>query len=349
MLESLKLIDCQSHKETELEFSSGINVIIGENNAGKTAILRALYALALNPKGYYSKLKRWKEHWPIIRAVWNGHEIIRNSKGYILDGRPFKTVGDTVPKDIAKVLNLDPINFKLIREKLFLVEQSPGARARLINRASGLDSQEELIKYCNTQTKNLTDNIKIKAHLRTSLTSTISRLSPVEELENPIRELGIKLERIEKIEDEFEDITEKVERLLELEPILDQASDIEKARSQATEANRLLELAANTAVDMSSIGYSIGELERIEEVLYKDDLIRDIRKLAKEAEKKADEINEKEVDWNAVANSLERMEQLNIDIKRLAREIKVSIIERNEARLEAGVCPLCETDLRKKK
>jgi uncharacterized protein YpuA (DUF1002 family) len=108
-------------------------------------------------------------------------------------------------------------------------------------------------------------------------------------------------------------------------------------------------LAANTAVDMSSIGYSIGELERIEEVLYKDDLIRDIRKLAKEAEKKADEINEKEVDWNAVANSLERMEQLNIDIKRLAREIKVSIIERNEARLEAGVCPLCETDLRKKK
>jgi predicted ATP-dependent endonuclease of OLD family len=325
MLESLKLIDCQSHKETELEFSSGINVIIGENNAGKTAILRALYALALNPKGYYSKLKRWKEHWPIIRAVWNGHEIIRNSKGYILDGRPFKTVGDTVPKDIAKVLNLDPINFKLIREKLFLVEQSPGARARLINRASGLDSQEELIKYCNTQTKNLTDNIKIKAHLRTSLTSTISRLSPVEELENPIRELGIKLERIEKIEDEFEDITEKVERLLELEPILDQASDIEKARSQATEANRLLELAANTAVDMSSIGYSIGELERIEEVLYKDELIKDLRRLARIARKKDTEIKEKDIEWDTIADYVERVGYLMIDIKELAEAIDKAI------------------------
>ena len=349
MLRSLKLLDCQSHKETYLEFSPGINCIIGENNAGKTVVLRALYALAFNPKGYFSKLKRHKKHWPTITANWSGHIITRCEEGYILDGKEFKAVGDTVPKDIQNILNLDPINFKLIREDLFLISQSPGARARLINKASGLDSQEELIAYCKTQIKNYTDEIKIKEHLRTSLISTVSRLSPVEKLKNPIEKLGNSLKRIEKIEEEFEDITEKTERLIELAPLIELDSDIKKARSQATEANSLLERARNIALDISGISYSIGELERIEEVLYKDDLIRDIRKLAKEVEKKDVQLNEKEVDWNAVADSLERMDQLNVDIKRLAREIKMSIIERNEARLEAGVCPLCDTDLRKKK
>ena len=83
-------------------------------------------------------------------------------------------------------------------------------------------------------------------------------------------------------------------------------------------------------------------------MLYKDDLIRDLRKLAKEVEEKDVQLNEKEVDWNAIADSLERMDRISVDLKRLAREIKLAVIERNEARLEAGICPLCETDLRRK-
>jgi exonuclease SbcC len=343
------LKNLQSHKETELEFSSGINCIIGENNSGKTAVLRALYALAFNPKGYFSKLKRWKKHWPIITANWSGHEITRNQKGYILNGKPYHTVGDTVPKDIQNILNLDPLNFKLIREDLFLISQSPGARARLINKASGLDSQEELISYCKKQIKNCTDEIKIKEHLRTSLISTVSRLSPVEKLQKPIEELGNNLKRIEEIEDEFEDITEKVERLIEIAPIIEMASGIEKIRSQATEANRLLEKARDTAAEISSIGYGISELERIEKVLYKDSLIRDIRKLARKAEKKGKEIGDIEIDWNSIAESLERIESIGIDIERFAVETAKAKVEVDKAKMKAGVCPLCNTDLRKKK
>jgi len=346
MLEYLGLIDCQSHKETELEFSPGINVIVGENNAGKTTVLRALYALAFNPKGYFSKLKRWKKNWPTIRAVWGGKEIIRSKEGYFLDGRAYRSVGDTVPKDIANTLNLDPINFKLIREDLFLISQSPGARARLINRASGLDSQEELIAYCSQQIKGYTDEIKIKEHLRTSLISTVSRLSPVEEYKNPIEKLGISLKRIEKIEDEFEDITEKVERLMELAPLIELDSDVKNIRSQATEANNLLEKATRVGGEIAGISYSLGELERIEKVMYRDDLIRDIRKLAKEAEKRDIQLSAKNIDWNALADALARMDTISVDIKRLTQEIKIAIESRDKARLEAGVCPLCDTDLR---
>jgi len=109
-----------------------------------------------------------------------------------------------------------------------------------------------------------------------------------------------------------------------------------------------MERARDIAVDISGISYSIGELERIEEVMYKDDLVRDIRKLAKLAEEGDIELITKEVDWNALADSIERIDQINIDVKRLVKEVKEATVARDKARLEAGICPLCDTDLRKK-
>ncbi len=41
-LKSLRLENFQSHKDLYVEFSDGLNIITGTNNAGKTAIFRAL-------------------------------------------------------------------------------------------------------------------------------------------------------------------------------------------------------------------------------------------------------------------------------------------------------------------
>ena len=42
MIDKIKIQNYQSHENTELELSPGINVIIGETDRGKTSILRAL-------------------------------------------------------------------------------------------------------------------------------------------------------------------------------------------------------------------------------------------------------------------------------------------------------------------
>ena len=138
---------------------------------------------------------------------------------------------------------------------MFLISQSPGARARLINKASGLDSQEELIAYCNTQIRACTDDIKIKEHLRTSLISTVSKLSPVKNLESSIEKLGNSLKRVEKIEREYEDIADRVVRLSELETILEEEKSVENIRSQSTEATRLIGKAAEIEGQIAGIGY----------------------------------------------------------------------------------------------
>ena len=42
IIKSIKLQNFRSHSNTELNFDTGISVLIGENGAGKTSILEAI-------------------------------------------------------------------------------------------------------------------------------------------------------------------------------------------------------------------------------------------------------------------------------------------------------------------
>lgn len=48
MIRSIHLQNLQSHKDTKLEFSDGVNVIVGSSDSGKSAILRGLGWVATN-------------------------------------------------------------------------------------------------------------------------------------------------------------------------------------------------------------------------------------------------------------------------------------------------------------
>ena len=58
MIEYIQLRNFQSHKDSELEFSPGVNVIIGDSDQGKTAIMRAFYWLIFGkPSG--DSMRKW--------------------------------------------------------------------------------------------------------------------------------------------------------------------------------------------------------------------------------------------------------------------------------------------------
>ena len=94
MINTIQINDYQSHRKTELNLSPGINVIVGENDKGKSAILRALNWLVNNRplgEGYiYNKLDKKEEkevrvfvsdeHWNIARIK----NIDKDFNGYFL-------------------------------------------------------------------------------------------------------------------------------------------------------------------------------------------------------------------------------------------------------------------------
>ena len=52
-LKELKLVNFRNYKEAILEFTSGINIFIGDNGSGKTNILEAIYVLSLTKSSRY--------------------------------------------------------------------------------------------------------------------------------------------------------------------------------------------------------------------------------------------------------------------------------------------------------
>ena len=61
MIQSVHIQNFQSHKNSTLEFSPGVNIIVGTSDSGKTAIIRALRWVVWNrPSG------------DSLRSTWGG-------------------------------------------------------------------------------------------------------------------------------------------------------------------------------------------------------------------------------------------------------------------------------------
>ncbi len=107
-LKSLRLENFQSHKDLYVEFSDGLNIITGTNNAGKTAIFRALdYIYNFGKKGHGNFDPSYVSHkasfCKIIVEFVDGTKIIRIKSG---------AKGD---KNSIQILNKDD---EVIYEKL---------------------------------------------------------------------------------------------------------------------------------------------------------------------------------------------------------------------------------------
>lgn len=144
MITSLKLKGFQSHLDTKLEFSSGVNILIGPSRNGKTAALRALNWIAKNrPIGIDSFVTHGQKEISATLEL-DGHTIVRKKNGgenvYILDGEKFAGIGTDVPRPVVELLNLSDLNMAEQFDQPFLLFDSPGQVARVLNSVVHLES-----------------------------------------------------------------------------------------------------------------------------------------------------------------------------------------------------------------
>ena len=109
-IKKIELINFQSHSHTEIEFDRGLNVILGNSDAGKTAILRAIkWALYNEPRGDY--FIRQGEKNVSVKIVFSNGVVVERSRTpsknsyYLLDAQGeemrFEGFGLDVPKEIT--------------------------------------------------------------------------------------------------------------------------------------------------------------------------------------------------------------------------------------------------------
>lgn len=99
----VNLENFQSISKASLEFVQGINIIVGQSNSGKSAILRAIKGAVLNPNGSQKYIKNGTKGFTVgIEYEGNNIEWSRSSKSpkYVINGEEYLKVGNSNLTDI---------------------------------------------------------------------------------------------------------------------------------------------------------------------------------------------------------------------------------------------------------
>jgi DNA repair ATPase RecN len=143
MFKSIVLQNFQSHKDTTLEFDPGVNVIIGDSDSGKTAILRALtWVLTNRPTGEAFRRYGTSETRVKVETIEGSVERLRADNGnlYWVGVERLAAIGTSVPESVLKLLKMDPeVNIQRQLDAPFLLSCSPGEVAQRLNASVGLD------------------------------------------------------------------------------------------------------------------------------------------------------------------------------------------------------------------
>ncbi len=152
MIKSLDIQNFQSHQATSLEFSPGVNVLVGSNDSGKSAVIRAmLWVIRNRPRGKaFIRHGSDGECFATI-TLDNKTGIQRYRKGsennychidphhgeYHLEA-----LRSDVPPIVLDILNIKEINVSAQLDGHFLVLDSPGKIASALNDVVHLDEAE---------------------------------------------------------------------------------------------------------------------------------------------------------------------------------------------------------------
>lgn len=199
MLEELHLINFQAHRKFTIKFDPRITTVIGTNDVGKSAILRALSWLCTNrPAG--EEFRTWDTDKTVVRLKVDGHVIRRRrgkSNSYSLDSKEFRAFGSDVPAPIAKLLNITQDNFQNQFASSFWLSETPSQVGKNLNQIVNLGVIDDALSYIATENR----KAKVAVEISTE------RLSTARDKKKGlvwILDANTALERIEKTEEELE-------------------------------------------------------------------------------------------------------------------------------------------------
>ena len=347
MIKKLKMQNFQSHKETELSFNPGMNVIVGASDSGKTAIIRALRWVLFNRPGGDEFRSNWGGDTQIELKTKEG-QIIRtktNSENtYQLNDIIFKAFGQDVPEEIKNVLNLDETNVQLQMDSPFLLSDTPGSVALHFNKIAKLDKIDTGLSNVQKKLNQLSKELQFTEKEITAKKSDLEQFENLEEIEieiNKIEKLEEKRIQAERNAIQLDELTIKIERL--------QIKIKEKSKVLTYEkkVNEILELYTG----QRSISEKRKQLKKLALDLYYKQ--QDILKIEKEVKAEKD-INKILLIYENRQKSLMSLTKLsklyqsiaNNKISQEKQENRLKIIEKEFHDNMPEVCPLCNQKIK---
>lgn len=270
VIDELHIKNFQSHKETHLKFSAGLNVIVGQSDSGKSAILRALGWVVWNRPTGVAFRSHWadKDHVEVELKLIDGTSIKRvrgtNTNRYILNGSTFNAIGNDVPEEIRKATGIEEVNFQRQLDAPYLLALSPGEVARHFNQMAGLEVIDGTLYWVQKEVKNTEQKVETLRERKAELEQELAQFEFVDELVGWVDGLELLHQQSTALVKNTQELTAKIQRIKELEEVLTVHRKVVRAENQVEDIEKFIQEAEQIEEQSQALEDLIKRYEEVE-------------------------------------------------------------------------------------
>uniref|UniRef100_A0A6H2A0N6 Putative ATPase domain containing protein n=1 Tax=viral metagenome TaxID=1070528 RepID=A0A6H2A0N6_9ZZZZ len=339
MIKDVEITNFQCHKHSLLEFSEGVNVIVGPSDEGKSAVIRAIrWGIQNDPSGiafrsYFAKkdeltsvaISTDDERW----VVRERDETVNRYKLWNIKD-PLEAFGQGPVKEVLDTFNLSTFAIQGQHEQYFLLQSSPGEVSRVLNELTGLGVSDDLLKKIGSILYKARDGISNADEMIERLKGEIKEYFYLDALE-------VDLGKLEKA------LKERELARQERRGILDLTNQIGQVNAQIEEWDSWLEIEpeAKGLIDevqgvevlmreRALLQTAISKIEFVNEEIKALDEEADDHQKALALQKEMREIFHLRQDYRQLKDAIERLDNFDGEIGGLDSQIKIMKEEKDK-------------------
>ena len=348
MIKKLNIQNFQSHKDSTLNFDKGMNVIVGQSDSGKTAIIRALKFAIWNKPGGNDFRSNWGGN-TSVEIITKEHSIkrskVKNENIYKLnDLKPFKAFGTNVPDEILQALNTDAINLQQQMDSPFLLKDTSGNVAAHFNKIAKLDKIDEGLKYIQSHIYSITKNIAwTKDHI-SEKNEQLEEFIDLNQFEKDIEkaeELQLNLQRTEHLLNELIKTSDRLQlidtAIIKKSKILPAEKAIDKALALIQQKKEIIQKHKNLKELSIGIYYLQKDIEIAENGILAESTVDKILQMYQNIRKSRVSLTEIRHVYETIIDNEKGQERALKQLSKLEKEYKIKFPE---------ICPLCGTKIK---
>lgn len=360
MIKKVRIKNFQSHRDTEIEPSPGVNILVGRNMSGKSALLRALRLLLYNAPGG-SAFVSWGTKNAEIEVEYGDHTV-RRIKGkrtnvYEVDESTFKSFGKGVPDEVAAVLGVFPIRiadstYELTiggpHEPPFLVSETDATKGKIFAELAehllgDLVRLDRAISTANVTLRKMNSESGMLDEEITSMREALTAFEPIRGADKKLNMCHALLSRAEGVQANLNELIEcrellgQVRTSLGVSRELAQVYELDGLDSQMADAQELRQDIARLIYDQSQLAQIDASLSNLRS---SQEALKDIPDLT-EAETIAAELQSLRTvaaDLNRIGGTVYR---LNYARQMATLGLEQAVQEYRELLLKEKRCPVC--------
>jgi exonuclease SbcC len=353
MFKTLAIQNFQSHKESDLAFSEGVNVITGQSDSGKTACLRALSWLINNrPSG--DAFKNWnvplKEPVSVQLELENGQSIsIKRENGkntyatYDVDGHGdyFTAIKTDVPIEVSELLNLAEYNFQSQHQSYFLLQDTPGEIAKKLNDLVGLSIIDTLFSNLAGKIRQSSTQISIMTVRRDNTENDLKKYEKLDEIETIIDTLEKLYGENEATASSLSQIEQKLSTLTEIKTKRENLVPLIKAEVPVTNLSNLIYEVKETETKIETLSNLVSTIKKIQEDLRTERSWSELEPICEDLSYKVKEHAVESLHKTSIENIIGSLNTLDRNIAAGKTAVEELTSQYIDLIRESNTCPTC--------